>query len=55
MDYKVESETFYKVVDGLELITFGKLEKGQIIATEKKIVWIDEDEFKKLSEKKKHI
>lgn len=52
MDYNVKNGNYYKVIDRKtnNLITFGKLTKGQVLSTIHKVIFISEKEYLLLQE-----
>jgi len=52
MDYTIENGVFYKVLDSEtgELITFGKIESGNVLSTIHPVEWITENEYLTLEE-----
>ena len=47
MDYTILDGEYYKVLykDNNDLITYGKLEEGQILSTNHTVIFITEDEY----------
>ena len=48
MNYTITDGQYYKVTEGDTLITYGKLEEGQVFSTIKTVTFITEEEYNRL-------